>query len=66
MGRDLKALTASMANPDLFGERDYDDESDDSHPASDYPVENRRYSLASAISAPFMHYEDENAEQSQI
>ena len=66
MGRDLKALTASMANPDLFGERDYDDESDDSHPASDYPVENRRYSLASAISVPFMHYEDENAEQRQI
>ena len=66
MGRDLKALTASMANPDLFDERDYDDESDDSHPESDFPVENRRYSLASAISAPFMHYEDENAEQSQI
>ena len=66
MGRDLKALTASMANPDLFGERDYDDESDDSHSEKNFPVENRRYSLASAISVPFMHYEDENAEQRQI
>ena len=66
MGRNLKALTASMANPDLFGERDYDDESDDSHLEKNLPVENRRYSLASAISVPFMHYEDENAEQRQI
>ena len=66
MGRDLKALTASMANPDLFGERDYDDESDDSHSEKNFPVENRRYSLASAISVPFMHYEDESAEQRQI
>lgn len=75
MGRDLKALTASMATashnntkkPDLFGERYYDEESDDSSVESEYKLHDRRQSIASSVmSSPFMLYEDENAESRQI
>ena len=52
-----------MADPNVFNEREYDDEFDDSHPESDFPLEHSRYSLVFVISVPFMHNEDENAKQ---